>query len=153
MSEDARPDSPGDPGGEICVRFADARDLEFVGQDGYIPAEVLARKVRWREVVVAERDGEAVGYARLEYLWSTVPYLALIYVRPEHRRRGVGKAMLEFLAERLRCQGHAGLYSSSQADEAAPQAWHRHVGFEECGFIAGINRGGVGEVFFRRRLL
>jgi len=44
------------------------------------------------------------------------------------------------------------LFSSSQANEPEPQAWHRHVGFEECGFIAGINEGGVGEVFFRKVL-
>jgi hypothetical protein len=56
------------------------------------------------------------------------------------------------LANRLRRQGHTVLYSSSQADEAEPQAWHRHVGFVECGFVAGINAGGVGEIFFRKQL-
>ena len=44
------------------------------------------------------------------------------------------------------------LYSSSQVDEPPPQAWHRHMGFQECGIIAGINEGGVGEVFFRKAL-
>jgi hypothetical protein len=52
----------------------------------------------------------------------------------------------------LRGQGCPALYSSSQADEPEAQAWHRRVGFEECGLIAGINRGGVGEVFFRKQL-
>jgi hypothetical protein len=37
-------------------------------------------------------------------------------------------------------------------DESAPQAWHRWMGFEECGFLAGMNEGGVGEVFFRKAL-
>lgn len=37
--------------------------------------------------------------------------------------------------------------SSSSEDEAEPQAWRRHMGFVECGFIAGMNEGGVGEVF------
>lgn len=104
------------------------------------------------KVIVAERGGIPVGYMRLEYFWSIVPYIALIWVLPEHRRQGAGKATLRYVEDHLRDRGHHQLFSSSQVNEAAPQAWHRHVGFEECGIIAGINDGGVGEVFFRKRL-
>ncbi|MFU8827154.1 MAG: hypothetical protein ACNA70_06650 [Brevefilum sp.] len=31
-------------------------------------------------------------------------------------------------------------------------AWHRHMGFAECGVINGLNQGGVGEVIFRKSL-
>jgi hypothetical protein len=48
--------------------------------------------------------------------------------------------------------GHAQLYSSSQENESAPQAWHLHMGFAECGFISRFNAGGVGEVFFVKDL-
>ena len=145
---------------EIVIRFARLDDLDFAYQDGYIPAEVLKRKIegqlalnpdRIEDVVVAEWNGKRVGYVRLEYLWSIVPYIALIRVLPEYRRQGVGKALLRFIETFLREAGHDVLYSSSQADEPEPQAWHRHVGFEECGFITGINED-IGEVFFRKRL-
>jgi len=137
---------------ENLVRFATLADLDFVARDHYLPAEVARRKIEHQEVVVAERQGDPVGYARLEYLWSTVPYIALIWVLPEHRRQGAGKAMLRFMEDYLRENGHEQLFSSSQVDEAESQAWHRRVGFEECGLIGGINDGGVGEVFFRKRL-
>ena len=145
---------------EIVVRFARVDDLDFAYQDGYITAKILKSKIeaqlalnpdRIEDVVVAEWNGKRVGYVRLEYLWSIVPYIALIRVLPEYRRQGVGKALFRFIETFLRNVGHDVLYSSSQADEPEPQAWHRHVGFEECGFIAGINEG-VGEVFFRKRL-
>ena len=145
---------------EIVIRFARLDDLDFVYQDGYISAAVLKRKIeaqtvlnpdRIEEIVIAEWNGKRVGYVRLEYLWSIVPYIALIRVLPEYRRRGVGKALLRFIETFLRDAGHEALYSSSQADEPKPQAWHRYMGFEECGFIAGINDG-VGEVFFRKNL-
>ncbi len=137
---------------EIEVRFATLADLDFAQQDRYIPAEVVKRKIEWQEVIVAERRGSLVGYVRLEYLWSLIPYITLIYVLPEHRRQGIGKAMLRYIEAFLRDKGHDALYSSSQANEPEPQAWHRHVGFEECGIVAGINAVGVGEVFFRKRL-
>jgi hypothetical protein len=43
------------------------------------------------------------------------------------------------------------LYSSATGDEVPPQAWHRHMGFEECGILVGHNEG-VGEIFFRKSL-
>lgn len=135
----------------ITVRFAAAADLDFLRQRSRLPAEIIERKVEWREIVVAERGGRPVGSLHLEYLWSSVPYVALIRVLTEHQRQGVGRALLRFVEAFLSEQGHEALYSSSQVDEPGPQAWHRRVGFEECGIVAGINEG-VGEVFFRKRL-
>jgi len=137
---------------EIIARFATLADLGFLQEHSYAPDDVVERKVQWQEFVVAEQDGDLVGCLELEYLWSLIPYVALIWVLPGHRRRGVGKAMLRYAGTFLRDQGHDALYSSSQADEPEPQAWHRHVGFQECGVISGLNEGGVGEIFFRKRL-
>ncbi len=137
--------------GEIAIRFARLEDLKFAHQDRYIPVEVVKRKIELQEVVVAEWNGKRAGYVRLEYLWSDTPYIALIRVLEEYRRQGIGKALLRFIEAFLRDKGHKALYSSSQADEPEPQAWHRHVGFEECGIISGINDG-IGEVFFCKRL-
>ena len=137
---------------EIHIRFAHQGDLEFVSQDHFIPAEVVVRKINLKEVVIAELAGQPVGYLRLEYLWTIVPYIALITVDPIHRRMGVGKAILDFVLDYLSEGNHEWLYSSSQADEPEPQAWHRHMGFQDCGIITGINEGGVSEVFFRLRV-
>ena len=139
---------------QIEVRFADQTDLaRCIALDHpTMPAEVIQRKIAQREIIVAEGAGQLVGYLRLEYLWSMVPYIALIWVVEDQRQQGIGRAMLHYLENVLREQGHPALYSSSQANEPEPQTWHRHVGFEECGFIAGINEGGVGEIFFRKDL-
>jgi GNAT superfamily N-acetyltransferase len=137
----------------LMIRLAAQDEIDFVRQiDRHIPDEVIARKIEAQEILIAEANSALVGYLRLEFLWSLVPYIALIRVMPEYQRQGVGRALLAFLEDCLRRQGHTVLYSSSQADEAEPQAWHRHMGFAECGFVAGINAGGVGEIFFRKQL-
>lgn len=140
----------------ITVRFATRDDLTFVSAKGDLSPDlspkIVQRKIDWHEVLVAERSGEPIGYAYLEYLWSKIPYLALIWVIEGQRRSGAGRALLRFLEDFLHAHGHRFLYSSSQVDEPEPQAWHRHVGFVECGIIAGLNPKGVGEVFFRKRL-
>lgn len=58
---------------------------------------------RYAEVVIAERDGAAAGFALFFHNFSTFLarpgiYLEDLYVRPEHRGHGVGKALLSHLA-------------------------------------------------------
>lgn len=43
------------------VRYAVLGDLNFVAQDGYLPASVVATKIESRHVAMAERDAEPVG--------------------------------------------------------------------------------------------
>lgn len=55
------------------------------------------------EAVIAELDGEAVGFAlyfRTFSTWLCLPGLWLedLYVSPQHRRSGVGKALLKHVA-------------------------------------------------------
>ena len=117
----------------------------------YVSEDLLRRKIEADDFVIAVSESELLGFVQLEYLWSKVPYLALIRVLNGHHRRGVGKALLGFVEERLREKGHTVLYSSSQADEPEPQEWHRHVGFTECGVIKEINDG-IDEIFFRKTI-
>lgn len=136
----------------IAVRPAEGKDLPFVSQDGYVDPTLVERKIGQNEVFVAELDGEPVGYLRIEYLWSVQPYISLIHVLEPQRRRGVGRALLAHVERILKEAGRSTLFSSSQVDEPEPQAWHRRMGFSECGIINGLNEGGVGEVFFRKPL-
>ncbi len=135
------------------VRWATSADLDFLLTTGavHLPVTMLTRKITWQEVAIAEQADKRVGYLQLDYLWSIVPFIAAIWVREPYRKHGAGRALLAFIEDYARAQGHSLLYSSSQLDEPPPQAWHRHMGFEECGILAGYNDG-IGEVFFRKRL-
>lgn len=140
----------GDP--QVNVRLAQAADLNAVNLDRYVPDEIILKKIAAEEVFLLTVDGRPAGYLRLEYHWSCVPYIALVHISEPYRGQGYSHNLLGFVEDFLRDKGYDVLYSSSTVNEAEPQAWHRHMGFEECGFIAGMNEGGVGEVFFRKRL-
>lgn len=118
-----------------------------------VAEEVIKHKIEQNEIIVAEVEGQNVGYLRLEYLWLKIPYIGLIFVQQEYRRQGIGRAILGFLEAFLRSRRHKALLSSSQVDETLSQEWHRAMGFEECGILAGINENGIGEVFFRKSLI
>jgi len=136
----------------FVVRPAREDDLDFVRRDREIPEATVRHKISAQDFFVAERNGGRAGFVCLEYLWSKFPFISLIWVAPEYRRQGIGRALLDHAEGFLRARGHNALYSSSVATEPEPQEWHRHMGFRECGIITGINPGGIGEVFFVRNL-
>ncbi|MFL5897921.1 MAG: GNAT family N-acetyltransferase [Solirubrobacterales bacterium] len=78
-------------------------------------AEALRRSLfeeRAAEALLLETpDGTAVGYAIFFTTFSTFEcrsgiWLEDLYVRPEHRRGGIGRAVMEHLAQLARERGH-----------------------------------------------
>jgi GNAT superfamily N-acetyltransferase len=80
-------------------------------------AETLRRSLfeqRAAEALILELDGEAVGYAIFFTTFSTFEcrsgvWLEDIYVRPEQRRGGIGRAAMEHLAALALERGHVRL--------------------------------------------
>ena len=81
-------------------------------------AEVLRRSLfeqKAAEALLLETpDGEAVGYAIFFSTFSTFEcrsgiWLEDVYVRPEHRRGGIGRAVMEHLARLALERGHVRL--------------------------------------------
>ena len=137
----------------VIVRFAGPEVREWcVVSDDHVTEQVIRHKIVNDEILIAELDGQPIGYLRLEYLWSNIPYIGAIWVIEAYRKEGIGQKILAYLEDYLRSRGHDTLFSSSQADEPEPQAWHRSVGFVESGIINGINEGDIGEIFFRKSL-
>jgi GNAT superfamily N-acetyltransferase len=66
-----------------------------------VPPEVIRRKITLGEIAIAEIDATRFGYLRLEYLWSRLPYIGLIWVDEQRRRQGIGRAVLEFIEKGL----------------------------------------------------
>ncbi len=76
---------------------------DAVKGDGALLAATLFNEERPAEALVAEVDGEAVGYAIFFTTFSTFEckpglWVEDLFVRPSHRRRGIGRALLARIA-------------------------------------------------------
>jgi L-amino acid N-acyltransferase YncA len=88
-------------------------------------------------VVVAEEDGEVVGWARAGEYSDRCVYAGVgeyaVYVARAARRRGVGRALLDALAAEAETRGYYKLLSRIFPENAASLALARAAGFREVG--------------------
>jgi GNAT superfamily N-acetyltransferase len=85
-------------------------------------------------ILVAEDDGEAVGY-----LWAValrifdyrIGVLFDVYVDPSHRRKGVGRHLLEKGVQELRDIGVRRFWANTEEKNAPTRALLEHLGFRQ----------------------
>lgn len=84
--------------------------------------------------LVAERDGEVVGYAYAHFLHERAAYRfnaeLSVYIKRGRTGGGVGSKLYSALIELLRTQGFCKLYGIVTMPNAASDALHRRFGFE-----------------------
>lgn len=109
--------------------------------------------------LVAEREGEVVGYAygtrhraRPAYQWSTE---VSVYVRRSGHRRGIGRALYLPLLDLLRLQGYVNAYAAITLPNPGSVAFHEALGFRAfAAFRAvGFKHGAWHDVGWYLRLL
>ena len=93
-------------------------------------------------VLVAAVGGELVGLAELSIRpyaegcsTDRVGYLEGWYVDPEHRRLGIGRALVRAAEDWARSQGCSELASDAAVDNETSRLAHLASGFDEVGLI------------------
>ena len=101
------------------------------------PGDVRNWLVDGFPVVVAERDGEVAGFARVGAYSEREVYRGIgehaVYVAREARGQGLGRALLDGVAAEAERRGYYKLTSRIFADNAPSLAAHRAAGFAEVG--------------------
>jgi len=95
-------------------------------------------------LLVAEEAGEVIGYASYGLFRPHSGYAHTmehsVYVRPDHHRAGLGRALLEQLIELARERGVHALIGGLSADNAASLALHTRLGFAEVARMPEVGR-------------
>lgn len=101
---------------------------------------ILADPSRAR--IYVARDGTGVvAMAALHFTTSTaeggkVAGLEDCVVHPEHRRRGIGKALLAYVLEQARVEGALRVMLLTDGDNLTAQALYRQLGFAPSSMLA-----------------
>jgi len=137
----------------VKITSAQSRHFKWLATHDQHVAEAWVRRcISLGEYFVAELEAMPVGFLRFSWFWGTIPYMELIYVLPDHRHSGIGRALFERWEIAMRRDGARLLMTSSARDEAAPQGWHSNNGFREAGTVTFGCLQQTPEAFFTKDL-
>jgi len=101
---------------------------------------ILAEPSRAR-IYVAREAGTVIAMAALHFTTSTaeggkVAWFEDCIVRPEYRRKGIGKALLEYVIAQARAEGALRVMLLTDGDNARAHALYREIGFTDSAMLA-----------------
>jgi GNAT superfamily N-acetyltransferase len=109
--------------------------------------QYLERTLERRNVVVAELDGHILAYVVWNLEFFSLPFIWLVTVLPEYRRKGLASKLIAWVEERCANQR---LYSSTNRSNVAMQRLLEGRGYRRCGEV-DVDPGDA-EVFYHKTL-
>ena len=132
---------------------ADARQIAFMSRDlieaglgwTWNPQRV-DQALRQRDtlsLVACDRvrNTERIAAFAIMQFGEEHAHLALLAVRPGHRRLGVGRRMMEWLVESAYTAGIAAIHLELRASNQGARRFYRAMNFNETAYIPGYYRG------------
>jgi len=100
----------------------------------YPIADVFAHWAMWETGFVADDDGAIVGFAAIAYeAWHERLVLWHLYVAPERRREGIGRALLERVEAHGRELGASRVWLETSNVNVPGIAAYARLGYALCG--------------------
>ena len=119
-----------------------SRDLIEFGLGWEYRRDRVAGMIADRDsVALVTRDGPRVaGFAIMSFR-DERGHLVLLAVRPSHQRRGIARAMMQWLVDSALVAGVASLHVELRATNGAAHAFYSSSGFAETLRVPGYYRG------------
>jgi ribosomal protein S18 acetylase RimI-like enzyme len=132
---------------DVMVRFAAVDDVPAVKaiadrhrhELGFVPAAALVEAAQERRLLVAVLDGKVIGFVHFRCCRDGHATIYEIAVLPEHRQRGVGRALVGAVVQEAVLRGCVVLQLKCPIDLSANE-FYRRAGFTEAGIEEGKRR-------------
>jgi len=117
------------------IRYAEITDYLWLKEhEKYISDKILKTKIESKEVYIVQEDKEIAGWLRYNLFWDNVPFMNKIFLLEEHRRKGIGRKLVNYWEEKMKEQGYQNILTSTQSNEDG-QHFYRKMGYTEIGSL------------------
>lgn len=87
-----------------------------------------------KEMYVLVKDKKIIGFTGLIYHeWNNTVQISDIFITPEHRRRGYGLKLVEFLVDKIKITNYRCIMAEAPSLSSAPKLYEK-AGFRKCGY-------------------
>lgn len=120
---------------KIFVKIRQAEESDFCilcENDKHVSSEMLKKKLRDGNILIAEVGGEFAGWLRYSFFWDEIPFMNMLFVPEKFRGKGIGGELVREWERLMFGQGYKTLLTSTQADECA-QHFYRKLGYRDLG--------------------
>ena len=134
------------------IRQAEEKDITAICSFDHL-AQIVERRrfiqnsVRSGTASVAILDGQVVGYAVLEYSFFAQGFMAMLYIHPEHRRKGIGSEIVRHVESICKTEK---LFTSTNESNLPMQALMAKLRYIPSGIINNLDEGDPELVYFKR---
>lgn len=136
------------------IKTVTNNDKEFVMSiDKPIDDTGYANRVYTQSGYVIWEGNQRIGIITHCVLWDNLPFMNLIFIKEEYRRKGFAKQAILHWENEMKQQGYLMTLISTQVDEEA-QHLYRKLGYIDCGGLVFQNTplDQPMELFFRKVL-
>jgi len=118
------------------IKYATEEDFKYiVDNDKHISRELMLTKIREKEIIVV-RDvaNKNIGWLRYGYFWDNTPFMNMLYIDEDYRRKGIGKELVGFWENHMNNKGYDLVMTSTLSNEYA-QHFYRKLGYKDSGSL------------------
>lgn len=134
----------------IIIRLATENDFPFLEKnDRHIRLSEIKALIGQNRILLAEIDGEVVGWLRWSLFWDNTPFMNMLYFLEGYRGKGYGRQIVEHWENQMLQEGYDSVMTSSLSDEQA-QHFYRKLGYIDSGSL--LLPGEALEIIFTKRI-
>lgn len=120
---------------EISINYAKIDDLEYLlNHDRHVTKEMLENKINREEIIIVRVDGKLSGLLRYNYFWDNIPFMNLLYIDENFRKKGLGSKLVCYWEKAMKEKRYKMVMTSTMSNEQA-QFFYRKQGYKDTGCL------------------
>ncbi|EOL46081.1 hypothetical protein RV11_GL001193 [Enterococcus phoeniculicola] len=106
----------------------------LISLDTHLSKEKIKEKIERQEIFLAKENNKIIGFLRFNYFWDELPFINLLFVEADHRKQGIGSALMNAFEQQMKELGYSQILLSTQSDEEG-QHFYRKLNYTDCGAL------------------